>query len=409
MTDKPAGQHNQQQSELLTHAQRGDRKAFALLFGQYDCMTLLREIIRKRMSPKASQETRAAMIQQSTRDLFLTLPEFSAATEAFDGWCRKTIEKHITAERILINRAKKGDRDAFLDLLQRYRTIISHVVQRYASMLQNYDEDTLEGGLMEDAFRAVRTLHPHDAAFGRWLRQVATESCAFLQIQEQYKGGKQEKAFEALIACYTPFIRRIIQQDFSDFDEQDREEVEQDSKAYACRTLPAFREKGYSFKCLLWKGTRGICLNRIARKQRRLEQQAALEFDVTPDPGHTQDTTCWTRQEIELIQDAVSLLPEIYQDVMMLRHRQEMHYEEIAAALGIPLGTVQRRLHDARKRVGKIYRIVKECGKPFQEIASQVREQGIRLTKVIKQFSVECFGNENNDGNSPKRGDTSDE
>jgi RNA polymerase sigma-70 factor (ECF subfamily) len=45
---------------------------------------------------------------------------------------------------------------------------------------------------------------------------------------------------------------------------------------------------------------------------------------------------------------AVRRLPEQYQEVILLCDVQELTYKEIAAALGIPLGTVMSRLHRGR-------------------------------------------------------------
>lgn len=390
-------QREQHPEDLVITAQHGDQQAFARLLLLYDYRTILQQILLKFLSLKTSQESREAIIRQSIRDLFAALPEFSADTETFDAWLRKTAEAHLLTERILINRAKKGERDAFLDLLARYRHILSEVVQHYAAALQKNNEGVLEGELIEDAFRAVRTLRPQYDAFGRWLRQVTTESCVFLQIQEESLQGKHNEAFETLSACYTPFIQQILLHDFPNLNAQDREEVELDVKLYMYRTLPTFRAKAYSFRCLLRKAVKGLCLNKLRQHRRRLEQQATIEFDIIPDPAHNQEIVYRTKEETEFIREVILLLPTIYQDVLELREQQDLQYEEIAEVLHLPLGTVQRRLHEARKQLDKIRRIVEECGKPLQVIVSKVRQQGIRLTKVIQEFSTECFGHGNND------------
>ena len=42
-------------------------------------------------------------------------------------------------------------------------------------------------------------------------------------------------------------------------------------------------------------------------------------------------------------------MPEHYQAILFLRYREDLAYEEIAEALGIPLGTVKVRLHRAHE------------------------------------------------------------
>jgi RNA polymerase sigma-70 factor (ECF subfamily) len=44
----------------------------------------------------------------------------------------------------------------------------------------------------------------------------------------------------------------------------------------------------------------------------------------------------------------VDRLPEHYRIVVMLRHQEDLSYEEIAEALDLPLGTVKARIHRAR-------------------------------------------------------------
>jgi RNA polymerase sigma-70 factor, ECF subfamily len=51
------------------------------------------------------------------------------------------------------------------------------------------------------------------------------------------------------------------------------------------------------------------------------------------------------------VQQAVLALPEPYRTVILLRHMEEMGYDEIATALEIPLGTVKTHLHRARERL----------------------------------------------------------
>ncbi len=49
-------------------------------------------------------------------------------------------------------------------------------------------------------------------------------------------------------------------------------------------------------------------------------------------------------------------LPEKYHRVIVMRHRQEMSYEEIAAELGLPLGTVKAHIFRARELLNKYLR-----------------------------------------------------
>jgi RNA polymerase sigma factor (sigma-70 family) len=48
------------------------------------------------------------------------------------------------------------------------------------------------------------------------------------------------------------------------------------------------------------------------------------------------------------VRQAISTLPENYREVVILCELEEMSYEEAAAALDCPVGTVRSRLHRAR-------------------------------------------------------------
>jgi RNA polymerase sigma-70 factor, ECF subfamily len=55
-----------------------------------------------------------------------------------------------------------------------------------------------------------------------------------------------------------------------------------------------------------------------------------------------------SRDTIGLVRRAISTLPASYREVVVLCELEEMSYEEAAAALGCPVGTVRSRLHRGR-------------------------------------------------------------
>lgn len=55
-----------------------------------------------------------------------------------------------------------------------------------------------------------------------------------------------------------------------------------------------------------------------------------------------------TREMIGRVRSAIATLPENYREIVILCDLEEMSYEEAAAALGCPVGTVRSRLHRGR-------------------------------------------------------------
>lgn len=70
------------------------------------------------------------------------------------------------------------------------------------------------------------------------------------------------------------------------------------------------------------------------------------------------------------VRQAIATLPENYREVVVLCELEEMNYEEAAAALDCPIGTIRSRLHRARAllleklREPEVeWRVLKECEK----------------------------------------------
>ena len=66
------------------------------------------------------------------------------------------------------------------------------------------------------------------------------------------------------------------------------------------------------------------------------------------DPGLKPDEITSNKEEESNTVRLIDSLPEHYRIVVLLRHQQDLSYEEIAEALQLPLGTVKARIHRAR-------------------------------------------------------------
>ncbi len=77
------------------------------------------------------------------------------------------------------------------------------------------------------------------------------------------------------------------------------------------------------------------------------------------------------RETIDLVRQAVLALPVHYREVVVLCNLQEMSYEEAAALIGIPVGTVRSRLSRARSMLAdklRAYRQSSDFGSARYEI-----------------------------------------
>ncbi len=103
------------------------------------------------------------------------------------------------------------------------------------------------------------------------------------------------------------------------------------------------------------KGSREAWLFGIARNQARLHQRWWERRRETPlDEAIEQPTPpaeVESNEEEARMWNAIQELPPLYRQTLLLRLADELSYEEIAAALDVPLGTVRSRVHEAVRRL----------------------------------------------------------
>jgi RNA polymerase sigma-70 factor (ECF subfamily) len=86
-------------------------------------------------------------------------------------------------------------------------------------------------------------------------------------------------------------------------------------------------------------------LRRVYRQNRELDFQSTSIMDLTPSPS----SVVVKRREQRLLLEGLRTIPVDYQVVLELHYWEEMTTEDIASALGMPLGTVRSRLRRARE------------------------------------------------------------
>jgi RNA polymerase sigma factor (sigma-70 family) len=96
-----------------------------------------------------------------------------------------------------------------------------------------------------------------------------------------------------------------------------------------------------------------ILRNSIRSLQRaRLRRRKVGAEELVQHLEDPRQDTAATSRLAELWAEVLALPPKL-REVMVLRHRAELNYEQIAATLGVPTGTVARRLHEARRQLAK--------------------------------------------------------
>lgn len=77
--------------------------------------------------------------------------------------------------------------------------------------------------------------------------------------------------------------------------------------------------------------------------------------EATPDPTPGPPDAVEAAETRDRVRAAVAGLPEPFQQVVALTYFQGMKYQDVADALGIPLGTVKSRLHAALAKLAETW------------------------------------------------------
>lgn len=126
------------------------------------------------------------------------------------------------------------------------------------------------------------------------------------------------------------------------------EDLVQETYLKACKGFSSFQQ-GTNFRAWMYR----ILRNTFLTTQAGLKAMASLdsEDEAPPEPETTEtpESILLVAREQERILTALEALPVHYREIVLLCDLEEMSYQEISQALGIPMGTVMSRLSRARK------------------------------------------------------------
>jgi len=156
--------------------------------------------------------------------------------------------------------------------------------------------------------------------------------------------GGDADAYAALVERYGGRVYNIALRITNDRDAAN--DCAQEAFIRAYRALHQY-DPTLPFGPWLYRITTNASLNHVQRWHARetpvdeLPERSA-EIDEGPE------ATAVRREEVAEVVAAMADLPAAYRAALTLRHMQQLSYQEVADALGIPLGTVKTHLHRAR-------------------------------------------------------------
>ncbi len=143
-------------------------------------------------------------------------------------------------------------------------------------------------------------------------------------------------------------VRRMIR------NEQDAVDLSHEAFVRAFKNLHQF-DVNRKFSSWLFRIANNLCIDHY--RKRRLDTVPMVrssdgESEETwelPDPSATPDERFSDRERSRRLVEAIESLTPGYRVVLVMRHQQDLAYDEIAEALNLPLGTVKARIHRAHK------------------------------------------------------------
>lgn len=167
----------------------------------------------------------------------------------------------------------------------------------------------------------------------------------------------REDGFEELVRRYQRPITSYVYRMLNDYEAS--LDVTQEVFIKVYNSLERY-SSDYKFSTWLYRIAHNAAIDYMRRNSMNKQSLEAENADGTyqlqiesPNltPEQERERTEW-RNEIESV---VKCLPVAYRDLILLRHSQDLSYDEIAEVTGLPLGTVKNRLFRAREMMREMF------------------------------------------------------
>jgi len=174
-------------------------------------------------------------------------------------------------------------------------------------------------------------------------------------------------AFDALVLKYQHKVVKLVMRYVRN--PAEAEDVAQEAFIKAYRALPQFRGES-AFYTWLYRIAINTAKNAVVSRDR-----SPVEFDLDSQntdeaydmqgrlkDSETPEGLVLTDEIRSTVNSAIDALPEDLRTAIVLRELEGLSYEEIAAAMGCPVGTVRSRIFRAREAIDRRLREVFEGG-----------------------------------------------
>ena len=178
-------------------------------------------------------------------------------------------------------------------------------------------------------------------------REAAGDDTGDEGLAERVRASGDVAAFSILVTRYRGRLVALARRMLTGSNSDEAEDVAQEAFVAAYDKRASFR-KGEPFRPWLYRIAVNRCLDRLRMQSRR---PSTVEIGSLPEPalpGSDPINALLSYEEEERLQEAVAALPPKLRTVFVLRHLDDLSYDEIAVVTGLPLGTVKTHLFRAR-------------------------------------------------------------
>jgi RNA polymerase sigma-70 factor (ECF subfamily) len=162
--------------------------------------------------------------------------------------------------------------------------------------------------------------------------------------------AERDARFEDLVRTHGPKVRSLVHRLVG----VEADDLVQDIFVQVYRGLPGFRGEA-QVSTWLYRIATNRCLDHLRRHRRTEGKGVSLEEFAQEHPAEPLATPLASPEARTVAGDlrreirrCLYALPPDLRAVVVLRDLEGLEYREIAAVLGLPLGTVQSRLHRGR-------------------------------------------------------------
>jgi RNA polymerase sigma-70 factor (ECF subfamily) len=160
--------------------------------------------------------------------------------------------------------------------------------------------------------------------------------------------GRRE-AFSELVTRHQKMVYSVARYMLGDA--HVAEDMAQEAFLHAYQALPSYQAQG-KFSAWLRQIVTRLCLNH--RRDSRREVAWADLSDHPAEMADGPDSRLGQWEACGAVRRAIEALPPDYRDAIVLRYMEDLTYDEIARHLGVPVSTVETRLHRAKKQLRRL-------------------------------------------------------